>query len=159
MTRNNAIVQSAIAAVSTSTPISARMLICRYHADAMSIWQYSGHIVTEAATNENRSGLAWHDCHGIPEVSGTVGASGGPGTASPNDRHCQGGTILDVMQFRTGALVKTANAQYLNWSVRQHGHSNSQQHVSRYTLTNWHDEAAQTCMSGSPKELQLGFGT
>ena len=47
----------------------------------------------------------------LPEVREAVGASGGPGTALPNDKHCQGGTILDVMQFRTGALVKTANAQ------------------------------------------------
>ena len=35
----------------------------------------------------------------LPEVSEAVGASGGPGTALPNDRHCQGGTILDDRQF------------------------------------------------------------
>ena len=46
----------------------------------------------------------------LPEVREAVGAFGGPGTALPDDNHCQGGTILDVMQLRTGALVKTANS-------------------------------------------------
>ena len=38
----------------------ARMAICWYHAGTMSIWQYSGHIVTEAATDGSEASL-----HGI----------------------------------------------------------------------------------------------
>ena len=35
----------------------ARMAICWYHAGTMSIWQYSGHIVTEAATDGSEASL------------------------------------------------------------------------------------------------------
>ena len=77
---------------------------------AVSIWQYSGHIMTEATTDGSRSKLAWHDWHDATRGQIAVGACGGTGTALPDDNHCQRGTILDVMQLRTGALVKTANS-------------------------------------------------
>ena len=56
MTKSDAIVQR-ITVVSTSSLPGARMTICWYHVGAMSIWQYSEHIVTEAATDGSEADL------------------------------------------------------------------------------------------------------
>ena len=73
---------------------------------AVGLWQYSGHIVTEATTDGAEADLRGTIGMVLPEAreqSEHVGA----GTALPNDKHCQGGTILDDMQLRTEALAKT----------------------------------------------------
>ena len=68
------------------------MSIGKYHVGAMSIWQYSGHIVTGATADGSRSELSWHICHGLPEAREAVGASGKPGTVGasgkPGDYQC-----------------------------------------------------------------------
>ena len=85
---------------------SCSILGISYHVGTMSIWQYSGHIVTEAKQMEAEADLRGTIGMVLPEAreqSEHVGA----GTALPNDKHCQGGTILDDMQLRTEALAKT----------------------------------------------------
>ena len=52
-----------------------------YHVGAMSIRQYSGHIVPGTTTDESRSGPSWHIVMMLPEVRQAVGHLG-PGTAS-----------------------------------------------------------------------------
>ena len=49
------------------------MSIGKYHVGAMSIWQYSGHIVRGATTDGSRSELSWQICHGLPEAREAVG--------------------------------------------------------------------------------------
>ena len=75
---------------------SCSILGISYHVGTMSILQYSGHIVTEAKQMEAEADLRGTIGMVLPEAreqSEHVGA----GTALPNDKQCQGGTILDDM--------------------------------------------------------------
>ena len=67
-----------ITVVSTSSLSGARMAICWYHVGAMSIWQYYGHILTEAATDGAEADLRGMIGTLLPEAREQVGHVEGP---------------------------------------------------------------------------------